>query len=120
MTHPSPTSRPGDEGKGSIGFNDWLPVRAEYIAPHEYKIVAQGGHSLFYIEGASLAEWICERINAGARAKDYEALRDAAMQYLEAETEYHKAHLKGKAGIGKIAKASEAEHKLRQLLEQTP
>lgn len=46
------------------GFDDWLPVRAERIAPHEYKIVTCGGLPLWYMEGAALAEWICERINA--------------------------------------------------------
>jgi hypothetical protein len=46
------------------GFDDWLPVRAEYIAPGEYKIVTCGGLPLWYMEGAALSEWICERINA--------------------------------------------------------
>lgn len=70
------------------GFDDWLPVRAEYIAPGEYKIVTCGGLPLWYMEGAALAEWICERINAGV----YDDATDAAFeQYLKTDPDVQRA-----------------------------
>lgn len=58
-TPPDPRQAGGDDA----GFLDYLPVKAERIAPGEYKILAADGHLLFYIEGAALGEWIVKRIN---------------------------------------------------------
>lgn len=46
-------------------FNDLLPLSATRIAAGEYEIKSADGRRLWYMEGRSLAEWVCERINEG-------------------------------------------------------
>lgn len=49
-------------------FADLLPVETRRIAPGEYEMVSAAGQELFYVEGAALAEWLRDRINAAPAA----------------------------------------------------
>lgn len=53
-------------GEANAGFEGWLPLTAVRLAPGEYKITARDGTVLWYMEGRSLAEWVCATLNAAA------------------------------------------------------
>lgn len=44
-------------------FDDLIPLTAERVAPGEYEIKARDGRRLWIMDGAALAEWVCESTN---------------------------------------------------------
>lgn len=64
---------PDETRPGRDGFEDWLPLSAKRIAPGEYEIVDRSGRRLWYMEGASLAEWVCSTVNGASLKERVEA-----------------------------------------------
>jgi hypothetical protein len=62
-------------------FEDWLPLSAKRTAPGEYDIVNCEGRVLWRMEGRSLAEWVCELVNASPVVA-------AAVAWAEADDDY--------------------------------
>lgn len=50
-------------GEGESSFNDYLPLTAVRTAPGEYDIMSSNGRRLWFMEGASLADWVCASVN---------------------------------------------------------
>lgn len=44
-------------------FEDYLPLSAVRVAPGEYEIKSRDGRTLWRMEGASLADWVCASCN---------------------------------------------------------
>lgn len=45
------------------GFEDLLPLAAVRFAPGEYEVRARDGRTLWRMEGAALADWVCASVN---------------------------------------------------------
>lgn len=44
-------------------FADYLPLTAVRTAPGEYDIMSSNGRRLWFMEGASLSDWVCASVN---------------------------------------------------------
>lgn len=55
--------RPDDAIQTIHGFDDYLPLSAVRIAPGEYEVKDRSGRTLWHMEGASLADWVCASAN---------------------------------------------------------
>jgi hypothetical protein len=95
------------QAKASEGFDDYLPLRPSCIGPGEWQIFNAQGHFLWYMEGASLAEWICEAVNQHPLLSQERERREAA------ERERDEA----KGLIPRLAKAEHEADKYRLALE---
>lgn len=44
-------------------FADYLPLSPVRVAPGEYAIKDRGGRTLWTMDGAALADWVCQSVN---------------------------------------------------------
>jgi len=61
---PTSTDRQDNEvNRNGESFDDYLPLTAVRTAPGEYDIMSANGRRLWFMEGASLADWVCASVN---------------------------------------------------------
>lgn len=61
-------------------FEDYLPLTAVRVAPGEYEIKSRDGRTLWRMEGAALADWVCASVSGyDAAMRGLKHLRSAAV-----------------------------------------
>jgi hypothetical protein len=73
-------------------FDDLLPLAAVRTAPGEYDIMSSDGRRLWFMEGASLADWVCQSVNGYAAMLATMNLRSPKTQAELCGDETHKGH----------------------------
>lgn len=71
----------------SSAFADYLPLSPVRVAPGEYAIKDRSGRTLWTIDGAALADWVCQSVNGydgavAAMAKVNPAIDESLLRWL--------------------------------------